>query len=153
MDIFLSYCVSTKCVTPWDNRNGWLGVKHRITYLLTPSGPVSLPAFHLAPEMQASWSPMLPTDLLLPQSLVLVSILVECSWMWILLELPPTSQSGSKKEPITLRSGASRNGLLQPALSPWNPVVGGNIVGLAQLVALYNSLARPVSPLHNLARI
>ena len=36
-------CIRTKCVTPWDNRNGWLGVKHQITYLLTatafePSG-------------------------------------------------------------------------------------------------------------------
>ena len=29
------YCVSTKCVTHWDNRNGRLGVKHQITYLLT----------------------------------------------------------------------------------------------------------------------
>ena len=28
------YYVSTKCVTPWNNRNGWLGVKHQITYLL-----------------------------------------------------------------------------------------------------------------------
>ena len=31
---FNRYCVSTKCVTPWDNRNGWLGVKHQNTYLL-----------------------------------------------------------------------------------------------------------------------
>ena len=34
---FNRYCVSTKCVTPWDNRNGWLGVKHQINYLLTYS--------------------------------------------------------------------------------------------------------------------
>ena len=33
--IFNRYYVSTKCVTPSDNRNGWLGVKHQITYLLT----------------------------------------------------------------------------------------------------------------------
>ena len=31
--IFNSYCVSAKCVMPWDNRNGWLGLKHQITYL------------------------------------------------------------------------------------------------------------------------
>ena len=29
---FLTY-MSTKCVMPWDNRNGWLGIKHQITYL------------------------------------------------------------------------------------------------------------------------
>ena len=26
--------------TPWDNRNGWLGVKHQITYLLTQTWKV-----------------------------------------------------------------------------------------------------------------
>ena len=26
----------TKCVSPWYNRTGWLGVKHQFTYLLTP---------------------------------------------------------------------------------------------------------------------
>ena len=27
--LFNNYCVPTKCVTPRDNRNGWLGVKHQ----------------------------------------------------------------------------------------------------------------------------
>ena len=25
-------------VSPWNNRSGWLGVKHRVTYLLSPPG-------------------------------------------------------------------------------------------------------------------
>ena len=25
-----------RCVSPWYNRTGWLGVKHQLTYLLTP---------------------------------------------------------------------------------------------------------------------
>ena len=34
------YCVSTKCVTHWDNRNGRLGIKHQITYLLNCPGHI-----------------------------------------------------------------------------------------------------------------
>ena len=36
----MKYIIIMRCVSPWDNRNGWLGVKHQITYLLTP---ISLP--------------------------------------------------------------------------------------------------------------
>ena len=34
---FLSVCLSHSLCenTPWDNRNGWLGVKHQIIYLLS----------------------------------------------------------------------------------------------------------------------
>ena len=32
--IFRVYCVLTKCVSPWYNLTGWLGVKHLVAYLL-----------------------------------------------------------------------------------------------------------------------
>ena len=31
------YCVLTKCVLPWYDHTGWLGIKRQVTYLLTPS--------------------------------------------------------------------------------------------------------------------
>ena len=37
VQIFNIYCVMTKWVSPWYIHNGWLGVKHQITYWLTTS--------------------------------------------------------------------------------------------------------------------
>ena len=78
---------------------------------------------------------------------------------WILLELSPhvgeaqknnNNKNNNKKTGIFRRSRACHNSLLQPALSPRNPVVGVHIEGLAQPVALHNRLSRPVGHLRTL---
>ena len=33
MHKFNIYCVITEYVSPWYNRDGWLGVKHLVTYM------------------------------------------------------------------------------------------------------------------------
>ena len=56
-----------------------------------------------------------------------------------------------KKAGIFRRSRACHNSLLQPALPPRNPMVGVQIEGLAQPVALHNRFSRPVGHLRILA--
>ena len=88
--------------------------------------PVFYPASRHAAETQAHLSAGLPVELLRPYGLVFPF-------------------AGNFR-----RSGACHNSLLQPALSPRNPVVGVHIEGLAQLVGLHNCLSRPVGHLHML---
>ena len=61
------------------------------------------------------------------------------------------SEKHTPKNGIFRRSRACHDCLLQPALSPRNSVVGVQIEGLAQPVALHNRLSRPVGHLRILA--
>ena len=36
LDLPLDVSNAPPCLSPWYNRNGWLGIKHHVTYLLTP---------------------------------------------------------------------------------------------------------------------
>ena len=36
LDLSLHDSNAPPCLSPWYNRNGWLGIKHQVTYLLTP---------------------------------------------------------------------------------------------------------------------
>ena len=112
--------------------------------------PFFLPCFLPRPETQAHLSTGLPVELLRPYGLVFPFAHAERSWMWILLELSPHVIGARKKAANFRRSRACHDSLLQPALSPRNPVVGVHIEGLAQLVALHNRLSRPVGHLHML---
>ena len=41
--------------TPWDNHNGWLGVKHQITYLLTPHTSIFVSRYLAGFRLAFSW--------------------------------------------------------------------------------------------------
>ena len=73
-----------------------------------------------------------------------------CPRTWVRLRKTTTTKTTTTKTGIFRRSRACHNSLLQPALSPRNPVVGVHIEGLAQPVALHNRLSRPVGHLRTL---
>ena len=74
-----------------------------------------------------------------------------CPRTWVGLRKKKRKKKRRRKKPgIFRRSRVCHDSLLQPALSPRNPVVGVHIEGLAQPVALHNRLSRPVGQLRTL---
>ena len=120
--------------------------------LIVPFLPVFYPASYLALETHAYLSAVLPVDLLPPYGSVFPFALgCRFSWSCPRRRTKNWLRKRKKKHGIFRRSRACHNSLLQPALSPRNPVLGVHIEGLAQPVALHNRLTQPVGHLRTLA--